>query len=87
MGPSRPLTLIAVGFALFAVVLLIAPAVLVAKKARTWRSVMGLWTAGSGFLLIGVGTHFAYLGWGNLVVAGVLVTVAGHVMQRRADSR
>jgi len=47
---------------------------------------MGLWVAGWGFLLMGVGTHFAYRGWGVLVVAGVLVTVAGHLIQRRATS-
>lgn len=83
MDPVSPLSLIAAGFTVFAVVLLLAPVVLVAKKIRKWRGVMGLWIAGWGFLLIGVGTHLADRGWGSLAVAGVVVATAGHLLQRR----
>lgn len=87
MTPSRPLSLVALAFALFGVVLLVTPLVLVMKKIQTWPRVQGLWISGWGFLLIGAGTHFAYRGWSSLVVLGVLVTGAGHLMQRSAMKR
>lgn len=73
-------------FVLFALVLLVTPPVLVAKGARPWRSVLGLWVAGWGFLLIGVGTYFAGQGWGNLVIAGVVLSGVGHLIQLRSGS-
>jgi hypothetical protein len=57
---------------------------LVVRKIKTWRDVSGLWIAGIGFLLIGLGTVRAEQGWGSLVVPGVIVTTVGHLMQRRA---
>ena len=87
MNPSRPLTLVAIAFAVFGVVLLVSPVLMVVKKARPWKSVMGLFIAGWGFMLLGAGTHFAYRGWGNLVVLGVLVTTAGHLVQSRSGPR
>ena len=83
MSRSEPLALIGVAFAVFAIVLLVIPPYLVGKKARSWRSVLGLWIAGWGFLLIGLGTYFAHRGWGNLAVFGVVVSGAGHLLQRR----
>jgi hypothetical protein len=81
---SHALSLIALGFALFGVVLLIVPVWLLTTKARMWREVVGLWIAGWGFLLIAVGSYFAPRGFGGLVGLGVLVAVAGHVIQGRA---
>ncbi|GMV07472.1 MAG: hypothetical protein AMXMBFR53_37470 [Gemmatimonadota bacterium] len=84
MSPSRPLTLLALVFALFAVVLLVAPLALVARGAQPWGRVRGLWLSGWGFLAVAAGTHFAYRGWGNLVVVGVLLAGAGQWIQREA---
>jgi hypothetical protein len=84
LSPSKPLSLLGAGFAVFALILLVAPPILVAKKARSWHGVVGLWVAGWGFLLIGIGTYFAYRGWSNLVVVGVLVSGVGYLLQRRA---
>lgn len=75
---------IGTGFLVFAALLLSAPLVLVAKRLRPWRSVVGLWVAGWGFLLIGAGTRWAELGWSGLVVPGVIVTTAGHLLQSRS---
>ena len=83
MSPSQPLALVGVGFAIFAAVLLLVPPYLVSRKARTWHGVLGLWIAGCGFLCIALGTYFAHRGWGNLVVFGVVVSGAGHLLQRR----
>lgn len=74
-------------FAVFALILLVVPLVLVAKKRRPWRGVAGLWIAGWGFLLVGAGTYFAYRGWGGVVILGVAVSVVGHVIQRRESGR
>ena len=87
MSSSQPLGFIGAGFILFAVVLLVVPLLLVVKKTKPWGDVAGLWVAGWGFLLIGVGTWYAQQGWGGVVVPGVIVTTVGHLMQRRAGRR
>ena len=83
---SEPLHWAALAFGAFALVLLVAPAALVAK-GRPWGSVAGLWIAGWGFLLIALGTRFATEGWGSWVVPGVIVTTAGHLIQSRAAKK
>ena len=83
MTQIQPLSFIGTGFLVFALVLLAVPMLLVGKKAKPWRDVTGLWIAGWGFLLIGLGTLFAHRGWAGLVVPGVVVTTVGHLMQRR----
>lgn len=85
MSPSRPLTLLALAFAFFAVVLLLAPLALVGRGAQPWHRVRGLFISGWGFLIVAAGTHFAYLGWGNLVIIGVLLAGAGQWIQSRAN--
>jgi hypothetical protein len=87
MTTARPLTFIGLGFMAFAMVLLVVPVVMIVKKVKPWRSVSGLWIAGWGFALIGVGTVFADSGLGALVVPGVIVTTVGHLMQRRVTAR
>jgi len=86
MTQLQPLGFVGLGFVAFAAVLLAVPVVLVVKKARPWRDVAGLWVAGWGFLLIGLGTWFAQRGWAGVVVPGVVVTTVGHLMQRRVGS-
>jgi len=81
--PTQPLSLIGAGFIAFAVILVVVPLLLVAKKTKPWSAVAGLFVAGWGFLLIGAGTWLAPQGWGGLVVPGVIVTTVGHLMQRR----
>ncbi len=83
-NPSAPLAVMGAAFGLFGLILLVIPPMLVAKKRRPWSGVIGLWVAGWGFLMVGVGTYFAYRGWGDLVILGVAVSVVGHVIQRRA---
>lgn len=83
-SPSTPLALLGAAFAVFSGVLLAIPPYLVRKGARPWRDVFGLWVAGWGFLLIGLGTFFAHRGWGGVVVVGVVVSGAGHLLQLRA---
>lgn len=87
MDATGPLRYVAVGFEVFAAILLVVPVVLVFNGTRSWHDVWGLWVAGWGFLLMGVGTQFASRGWGDLVVFGVLVTAAGQLIQRRAAKR
>jgi hypothetical protein len=87
MTPLRPLTFVAIAFAIFGSILLVSPVLMVLKRARAWDGVVGLFIAGWGFMLLGAGTYFADRGWGNLVVLGVLVTTAGHLIQGRAGRR
>ncbi|HKJ03415.1 MAG TPA: hypothetical protein VJ997_13200 [Longimicrobiales bacterium] len=87
MTGIEPLGFVALGFIIFSLVLLAVPIILVAKKTKPWRDVAGLWIAGWGFLLIGLGTWFARAGWAGVVVPGVVVTTVGHLMQRRVGSR
>jgi len=84
MTQFRPLAFVGAGFLLFGVILLVVPAMLVVRKVKPWGDVSGLWIAGVGFLLIGLGTLLAEQGWGGIVVPGVIVTTVGHLMQRRA---
>lgn len=83
MESTPLLAFVGTGFIVFSALLLVVPVVLVARKLRPWRSVSGLWIAGWGFLLIGVGTRLADQGLGTLVVPGVIVTTVGHLLQRR----
>ena len=87
MSPPAPLALMGAAFAAFALVLLVTPPILVVRKARPWRGVVGLWVAGWGFLLMGLGIYFAHRGWGNLVMLGVVVAGVGHLLQFRASGR
>ena len=87
MTAMQPIVFIGMGFMAFALVLLVVPGVMVLKKVKPWKDVSGLWIAGCGFALIGVGTVFAHRGLGALVIPGVIVTTAGHLMQRRVMNR
>ena len=87
MDASRPLTLIGTGFLVLALLLLAVPVILVARKLRPWRGVVGLWVAGWGFLLVGVGIGYVGRGWGGLVVPGVALATVGHFMQWRLVRR
>lgn len=83
MPTMQPIMFIGMGFMAFALALLVVPVVMVVKKVKPWRDVAGLWIAGWGFVLMGVGTVFADRGLGGLVIPGVIVTTVGHLMQRR----
>ena len=76
-----------IGTLVFAAFLLSLPVIQVAMKARPWRSVVGLWVSGWGFLLIGVGLHFANRGFGGVVVFGVATAGVGHFLQSRNSRR
>jgi len=78
------LNILGLVFIVFAAVLLVVPVVLAARELQPWQRVFGLWIAGWGFLLMGLGTRMAEQGWGGLVVPGVIVTTVGHLLQRRA---
>jgi hypothetical protein len=83
MTPAGPLLLIGAGFLVMAFLLLVAPIVLVASRRKPWREVDGLWVAGWGFLLVGLGIVFSHRGWGGLVLPGVVAAAIGHVVQKR----
>lgn len=83
MESSSLLTIAATAFAGLALLLLTVPPLLVAKRKQPWRGVVGLWVAGWGFLLIAAGAGFAHRGWGNLAVAGIVLSGVGHVVQSR----
>lgn len=83
MTPGGPLLFIGGGFLLMAALLLVAPIVVVWRRGKPWREVDGLWVAGWGFLLVGLGIVFAQRGWGGLVLPGVITAAIGHVVQRR----
>ena len=76
-----------VGTLAFAALLLSVPLIQVATSVRPWRGVLGLWVAGWGFLLIGIGLLFADRGWGGVVVFGVATAGVGHFLQSRARGR
>ena len=76
-----------IGTLVFAALLLFLPVIQVAMKARPWRSVVGLWVSGWGFLLIGVGLHFANRGFGGVVVFGVAIAGVGQFLQSRNSRR
>lgn len=83
MEPVLPLVLMGVGALVLAAFLLVVPLVQVTRRARSWRGVSGLWLAGWGFLLLGLGLVFAHRGWGNAVLPGIVLAVAGHLVQLR----
>ena len=72
-----------IGFGMmgFGVLLLAAPVIQVLRAVHPWRSVLGLWIAGWGFLLVGVGLGFADRGWGSAVLPGIVTVVVGHFIQ------
>jgi hypothetical protein len=49
--------------------------------------VIGLWVSGWGFLLIGVGLHFADRGFGGVVVIGIATAGVGHFLKSRNSRR
>jgi hypothetical protein len=75
--------LLIIGTLVFATLLLSLPLIQVAMKARPWRGVIGLWVSGWGFLLIGVGLHYADRGFGGVVILGVATAGVGHFLQAR----
>jgi hypothetical protein len=75
--------LLIAGTLVFATLLLTLPLIQVAMKARPWRSVIGLWVSGWGFLLIGVGLQYADNGFGGVVILGVATAGVGHFLQGR----
>lgn len=84
---SPLLTYVGFGFILFAGVLLAVPVALVLKRVQPWKGVIGLWVAGWGFLLIGLGVRWLDQGGGGFLVPGVIVTTVGHIIQRRFAAR
>jgi hypothetical protein len=75
------------GTLILAALLLSLPVIQVAKSAQPWRGVIGLWVSGWGFLLIGVGLHFADRGYGGVVLLGVATAGVGHFLQSRNNRR
>ena len=75
------------GTLIFAGLLLSLPLIQVAKSAQPWRGVIGLWISGWGFLLIGVGLHFADRGYGGVVLFGVATAGVGQLLQFRSNRR
>ena len=75
------------GTLVFAALLLSFPVIQVAKSAQPWRGVIGLWVSGWGFLLIGVGLHFADRGYGGVVLLGVATAGVGQFLQSRKNRR
>jgi len=78
---------IGLGMLGFGVLLLAVPVIQVLRTVHPWRSLIGLWVAGVGFIMIGAGLAFADRGWGSAVLPGVIVTVVGHFVQSVASRK
>ncbi len=83
MEPVSILTRFGWAALLFGAVLVVAPCVQVARDVHPAKRVVGLWVAGSGFLLLGLGLAFPHYGLAPAVLPGIVLTVVGHVWQRR----
>lgn len=87
MIPGPWPAIFAAAFGLFGVVLIAVPLGLVARTKRPVREVSGLLLSGCGFLLLAAGVYYLERGAGPLVVIGVMVSVAGNLLQRGVTER
>jgi hypothetical protein len=71
--------------AVFALLLLMLPAVRVAQGRLSVRNALGLWISGAGFLLLAVAA-LVLAGDAAMIatLVGVAAAVAGNIVQRRA---
>jgi hypothetical protein len=71
--------------AVFALLLLMLPAVRVAQGRLSARNALGLWISGAGFLLLAVAA-LVLAGDAAMIatLVGVAAAVAGNIVQRRA---
>lgn len=71
--------------AVFGLVLLVFPSVRVSQGRLTARGAVGLWLAGTGFLLIALAALVLSGSLANgAVLIGAALTILGNLMQRRA---